>query len=233
MFDTFTGLPLHILVVHFVVVLVPLALATSVVMALSRTWRQRLAIPLLVLLTAAFGAALLAWQSGPNLKTRLNAAGETADAIARHQARGTLVPWFVLAALVLVLLWLLIERAQGQIHLFRDLPARPADEVDLLAKGARGRELPAGARDAAEPGEEIRVDSEDTVATERRTDDLDGDGVATIDELVTFARRRTIRRTAMWVAVLACLAASFVVFLAGDSGSRAAWEPIVENSAPR
>ena len=233
MFDTFTGLPLHILVVHFVVVLVPLALVTSVVMALSRTWRQRLAVPLLVLLTAAFGASLVAWQSGPELKARLNAGGETADAIARHQARGTLVPWFVAAALVLVLLWLLIERAQGQIHLFRDLPARPSDEVDLLAKGARAKEVPAGRRDPAGPGEEVRADTEDAAPAERRTDDLDGDGETTIDELVTFARRRTIRRTAMWVAVLACLAATFVVFLAGDSGSRAAWEPIVQNSAPR
>ena len=69
--------------------------------------------------------------------------------------------------------------------------------------------------------------------TDANTDDLDRDGKTTITELVTFARRRTIRRTAMWVAVLACLAASFVVFLAGDSGSRAAWESVVENSAPR
>ena len=49
-FDTVTGLPTHILVVHAVVVLVPLCFIGVCIAAASQKWRQRLAVPILVLL---------------------------------------------------------------------------------------------------------------------------------------------------------------------------------------
>ena len=68
MFDKIFGLPVHILVVHAVVVLVPLCAVGAVVMLVSATWRERLRWAEVVLLTVAAGSAFVAKQSGENLK---------------------------------------------------------------------------------------------------------------------------------------------------------------------
>ena len=73
MFDTIFGLPVHALVVHAVVVLVPLCALGVVVCAISETWCERLATPVLVLLTVTVPAAFVAKLSGEELKDRLPA----------------------------------------------------------------------------------------------------------------------------------------------------------------
>ena len=67
-FDTFRGLPTHVLIVHAVVVLVPLVFVGVVIAAISRTWRQRLAIPILVLLAVGLVASFIATRSGRALR---------------------------------------------------------------------------------------------------------------------------------------------------------------------
>src|SRR4051812_14976425 len=112
-FDTFRGLPVHILVVHVVVVLVPLCLVGVVIAAVSRTWRQRLAVPVLVLLAVSLGASFVATRSGNALRQRIGAT----PSITHHANIGRWVPWFVLAALVLTALWLAIEQRAGAIDM--------------------------------------------------------------------------------------------------------------------
>src|SRR4051794_21097493 len=112
-FDTFRGLPTHVLIVHAVVVLVPLCFVGVVVAALSRTWRQRLAIPILVLLGVGVVASFIATRSGRALRHRIGAT----PAINHHAHIGTWVPWFVLIALLLTTLWLILEQRAGAISL--------------------------------------------------------------------------------------------------------------------
>ena len=89
-FDTFRGLPTHVLIVHAVVVLVPLVFVGVVVAAISRTWRQRLAIPILVLLAVGLVASFIATRSGHALRApdRCHAADQPPRA---HRRLGALV----------------------------------------------------------------------------------------------------------------------------------------------
>lgn len=115
MFDTILGLPVHVLVIHAVVVLVPLCAAGVVVAAVSRTWRERLAVPILVLLSIAVVSAFVAKLSGEELYDRLVGAGLTpSDTLSRHTDLGTWVPWVVLAFWVVVVAWLAVDRRRDR-----------------------------------------------------------------------------------------------------------------------
>ncbi len=107
MFDTFFGLPLHILVIHAVVVLVPLCAAMAVLMLFSTTWRERLRWPLLVLLTIAVGSAFVAKKSGEALDARL--AITTNPDLNRHVLLGGKAPWIVLVFWMLAVAWLVLD----------------------------------------------------------------------------------------------------------------------------
>ena len=119
-FDTVTGLPVHILVVHAVVVLVPLAFLGVLVAAVSRTWRERLAVPILVLLVIALLASLVAVQSGRALRARIGAS----PAIQHHAHLGVWVVWFVLLAAAAAGVWFVVEERMGNLSL-RSSPPEP------------------------------------------------------------------------------------------------------------
>ena len=70
-FDSILGLPLHPLVVHGVVVLLPLMALVTVVVAVRARWRQRLAWPLVVVNLGVAGMAFTAKESGEALARRL------------------------------------------------------------------------------------------------------------------------------------------------------------------
>jgi hypothetical protein len=117
-FDTIFGLPVHILVIHAVVVLVPLCAVGVIVAAVSRTWRERLAVPIVVLLTFAVASAFVAKLSGQKLYDRLIGGGLTpSDDLVRHTDLGRWAPWVVLAFWIIVVAWLAVagnrERADG------------------------------------------------------------------------------------------------------------------------
>jgi glucan phosphoethanolaminetransferase (alkaline phosphatase superfamily) len=106
-FDKIFGLPVHILVVHAVVVLVPLCAVGAVVMLFSATWRERLRWAEVVLLTVAAGSAFVAKQSGENLKTRLGSF--TNASLERHVTLGEKAPWIVLVFWALTVAWLVLD----------------------------------------------------------------------------------------------------------------------------
>ncbi len=109
MFDTVFGLPVHALVIHAVVVLMPLCAAGVVVCALSRRWYDRLALAVLGLLTFTVPAAFAAKLSGEQLKARL----PDSAAIQRHADFGSVTPWVILACWIVVLAWMVLARSVG------------------------------------------------------------------------------------------------------------------------
>ena len=110
MFDTISGLPVHVLVVHAVVVLLPLMAVVTVAVAVRRGWRS--AAPWVVLADAiVVGLAYAAKESGEVLQERL---GQFTPNVAEdHGKHGELVPYFALALLVAaVLVWLTSRSAR-------------------------------------------------------------------------------------------------------------------------
>ncbi len=76
-FDTIAGLPIHPLVVHAVVVLLPLACLATIAVAVRPSWR-RFAPALAVLNAAVMVAAFVAVQSGESLEHRVEQFSEPA-----------------------------------------------------------------------------------------------------------------------------------------------------------
>jgi hypothetical protein len=109
-FDTVLGLPLHALIVHGVVVVVPLVAVAAVVVAAYGPWRRRLALPLAAL---ALGSTALAWvatESGEALNQRLG----LPDVARRHTELGDSLPIFVfLLTVALVVLGVLARRQRA------------------------------------------------------------------------------------------------------------------------
>ncbi|MFY0407759.1 DUF2231 domain-containing protein [Solicola sp. PLA-1-18] len=104
MFDSFNGLPLHPLVVHAVVVLLPLTIIGAVVVALRPAWRQTYG--WLVVALGVVGTALIpvATSSGEALEKRVGDPGE-------HAELGDQLLWFALPMVVLLVVMLLLDRA--------------------------------------------------------------------------------------------------------------------------
>lgn len=102
-FDTVAGLPVHALVVHAVVVLLPLAAAGVVAIAVVPRWRTRFGPLVMLVLTGAVVLTPVATTSGSKLEGRLKASGVTAQRINEHQELGELLIWPVLLLWVLTL----------------------------------------------------------------------------------------------------------------------------------
>lgn len=101
MFDLINGIPLHPLVVHAVVVLLPLATLGAIAIALRASWRLRYG-PLVVA-AAALSTILtpIATSSGESLERRVGDPGQ-------HAQLGDQLIWFAvpLLALSAALVWL-------------------------------------------------------------------------------------------------------------------------------
>ena len=101
------GLPLHPLVVHAVVVLVPLVALGTVAAAVSRTWFDRLGVVLAVLAAGAAGAGFVARASGESLLRRVPGSPE----VASHANVSDALPWLLVPAAALMIGWVLAGAA--------------------------------------------------------------------------------------------------------------------------
>ncbi|MFZ5851725.1 MAG: DUF2231 domain-containing protein [Actinomycetota bacterium] len=110
MFDTVFGLPLHTLVVHAVVVLVPLAALGTVAIAAVPSWRARFGVPVLLLTVAAVASVPVAVQSGYAFLARLARINAVTPAVLAHQQLGRQAVWFTLPLLVFVVLLVVLDR---------------------------------------------------------------------------------------------------------------------------
>jgi hypothetical protein len=107
LFDTVAGLPVHPLVVHAAVVLLPLAALLLLVLLVVRRWRSALVVPALLALAAGTASAFVATQSGEALAARIGVPGE-------HEQWGSLVPAPAVALLVAGVAWHLLQRRDSR-----------------------------------------------------------------------------------------------------------------------
>jgi len=111
-FDTVAGLPVHALVVHAVVVLLPLMSLVTIAVAVRRSWRRAAAPWVLLADLAMLGVTWVARLSGQDLRTRLSGGGSQ---VATHANRGDLLPWFALALVVAAAVLVLAVRRRALV----------------------------------------------------------------------------------------------------------------------
>lgn len=105
-FDLIDGVPVHPLVVHAVVVLVPVAALGLLVMAASPAFSRRFGIVVVLASIAAAGAAFVAKEAGQALQERVGEPGFN------HAELGSVMPWFALALAAAVIgVWYIDRRA--------------------------------------------------------------------------------------------------------------------------
>jgi uncharacterized membrane protein len=109
--DTVFGIPLHPLLVHAVVVLVPLSVLGTVVIALVPRWRGAYGWLVVAASAVSFAAVPLTTRSGEDLKESLSLGGPVLEKVNEHQQMGERVIWAVGAMFVLDLLLMLAHRA--------------------------------------------------------------------------------------------------------------------------
>lgn len=103
LFDTVAGLPVHPLVIHSVVVLVPLTALGLIIAVFSEAFRKRFATALLMLLGVTVPLAFIAKESGEALAERI---GITKS----HEELGESLPLWVGVLFVVALVWWLVTR---------------------------------------------------------------------------------------------------------------------------
>jgi cytochrome b involved in lipid metabolism len=102
-FFTVTGLPVHTLVVHFAVVMLPLAGIALVAVILVPRWRGAFIWAAMVGLVIGTGAAFISMESGQALAAVIGVPQ-------KHSRWGDVLPWVGLLLLATALLWLWIVR---------------------------------------------------------------------------------------------------------------------------
>lgn len=101
MFDDFLGLPLHVLIVHLTVVLLPVTAVTALAYVALRRWRWLLRWPLALLGVGSAAVTFVTVRAGKAFKEQLGSGIE--QVIATHEARGELLLIFVLVFAVVAL----------------------------------------------------------------------------------------------------------------------------------
>jgi hypothetical protein len=112
MFDTVLGLPVHALVNHVVVVIVPLAALGLIAVAVHPPWRRPY-LPLVALLaTAGLVMVPITTMSGQKLEEHIHVGGVIAQRLHDHEQMGRLVIYPTLLMWVLSLVMLYLDRKQ-------------------------------------------------------------------------------------------------------------------------
>lgn len=108
MFDTFMDLPIHVLVSHSVVVLIPLGALATIAVALRKAWREKYARQLAVGNVALLALTFVTLRAGEDLKDRYRGLGDTRTPKFDHEALGQTLVWIMVAvAVVSLAIWAL------------------------------------------------------------------------------------------------------------------------------
>lgn len=107
-FDTITGLPVHPLVAHAGVVLLPLSALGLIALVAVSKWRDRFGILTLLGMAAGTVAAFVAKESGEALANRV---GEPQQ----HASWGDILPWLALLTTLVAILWFWMHRQDGSV----------------------------------------------------------------------------------------------------------------------
>ena len=101
--DTVGGIPVHPLVVHVVVILVPLSALGAVLMVLRRSFSRRYASLVVIFAAGGAGAAVVAKLSGEQLTKRVGTP-------ATHVELGSLMPLIAIGLFILITAFWLFDR---------------------------------------------------------------------------------------------------------------------------
>lgn len=106
-FDTIFGLPTHVLVVHFAVVILPLASIGAIVIAIKQKWSVRFGPVVVALAFVGLGFAVVGKESGEAFAARVGTPQP-------HAELASSLPYFAFGLFVTVtILWLLDRKARG------------------------------------------------------------------------------------------------------------------------
>ncbi len=100
MFDQIGGLPVHVLVLHAAVVLIPLLALGALVYAVVPRWRSRIGWAVLLLAIVAPACAFVTRESGLKFYNRVVGRGVSAkgrELLDQHMSLGTRTMWFSIA----------------------------------------------------------------------------------------------------------------------------------------
>lgn len=118
------GLPLHSLLVHFTVLVIPAAAACVVLAAVWPAARRRLGVFTPILALVALVAVPLTSQAGQWLVVRV----EQTPLVEAHEGIGTsLLPWVIALFVIAVLQWVWYRRNRKPRH-----PSRPAIAIAIM-----------------------------------------------------------------------------------------------------
>ena len=138
--ETVFGLPVHPLVVHGAVVLVPLAALLAVIIAVSQEKRARWGVLAWLMVTAAWAATIVAKLSGQSLKDSLYPTVTPLNT-AQHADYGASSAWFALALWLAVSAMLLLDLDRRRRDGFSNpiLPTLVAVLIIVAAMAATGQ----------------------------------------------------------------------------------------------
>lgn len=106
-FDLVTGLPVHVFITHAVVVLVPLAVLSLILVIAFPRLRQYYRAPAVALAVLGAISAIIAEQSGEALEARVGSAGQ-------HSEWGEMLPPLAVALALLSGIWLIVARMSSK-----------------------------------------------------------------------------------------------------------------------
>ena len=211
-FDTIAGLPLHPLVVHFTVVLLPLAAIALAVMVFVPRMAKRYATVAIGAFVVGLGAAVLSLLSGDALAQRV---GEPGD----HSMWASALTAVAVVALVAILVWYWLNRATE----------RAAEKAGASAKAATG---PTAGTTAEAKGAAADKPATDAKAAPAKTA---ADDTAAKHHAKMVVRNSQLQLLRMAVAAL-CVVVLVLAVLVGHTGAQAAWGDVVtppaSDSAP-
>ncbi|MEU4194985.1 DUF2231 domain-containing protein [Kribbella sp. NPDC026611] len=131
MFERFGDLPLHVLVIHLAVIVLPVAALTGIVFALVPRWRWFLRWPVLLLGIGTVVCAYVAKKSG---EAFVNAVPTLEKAVAVHAKRGDLLVWFCVAFAVVAVAAFLLLGGQSALASGKGAKATTSRPLELVTQ---------------------------------------------------------------------------------------------------
>lgn len=133
MFERFGDLPLHVLVIHAAVLVLPVTALVAIVFALVPKWRWLLRWPTLLLALASLALAFVARESG---KAFVAAIPDLQKLVALHEERGNLLFWFVLIFLAVAIAAFLLLGGPSQLASGKGAKATKSKPLELVVSAA-------------------------------------------------------------------------------------------------
>lgn len=133
MFERFGDLPLHVLVIHAAVVVLPASTLVAIVFALVPKWRWLLRWPTLLLGLGSLVIAFVARESG---EAFVAAIPQLEKIVELHEERGKLLFWFCLIFLAVTIAAFLLLGGPSQLASGKGAKATKSKPLELVVSAA-------------------------------------------------------------------------------------------------